>query len=74
MDTYRHTLPLRVARGLHAARLASSWSLTRLAAEVGISRGYMIRIQNGARAPSLTVAMRLVDTLNLDQARGWVPS
>ena len=70
MDTYRHVLPPKVARDLHAARLASPWSLTDLAAEVGISRGHLIRIQNGTRAPSLTVAMRLVDTLDLDPDHG----
>ncbi len=43
MDTYRHTLPPQVARDFRAARLASPWSLTSLAAEVGISRGHLIR-------------------------------
>ena len=70
MDTYRHTLPPQVASDFHAARLASLWSLTSLAAEVGISRGYLIRIQNGTRAPSSTVAMRLVDALDLDPEYG----
>jgi transcriptional regulator with XRE-family HTH domain len=70
MDTYRHVLPPKVARDLHAARLASPWSLTSLAAEVGVSRGYLIRIQNGTRAPSSTVAMRLVDALDLDPEYG----
>lgn len=70
MDTYRHTLPPRIAKDLRAARNASPWSLTDLAAEVGISRGHLIRIQNGSRAPSSTVAMRLVDTLDLDPDHG----
>ena len=60
MDTYRHTLPPRVASELRAARLALPWSLTSLAAVVGISRGHLIRIQNGTRAPSSIVAMILV--------------
>ena len=70
MDTYRHVLPPKVARDLHAARLASPWSLTDLAAEVGISRGHLIRIQNGTRAPSSTVAFRLVEALDLDPDHG----
>ena len=70
MDTYRHTLPPRIARNLRAARLASPWSLTALAAVVGISRGHLIRIQNGTRAPSSIVAMRLVDALDLDPDTG----
>jgi transcriptional regulator with XRE-family HTH domain len=70
MDTYRHTLPLRVARDLRAARQASPWPLASLAAEVGISRGHLIRIQNGTRAPSSTVATRLVDALDLDPDHG----
>ena len=70
MDTSRHTLPLRVAKDLRAARLASRWSLTSLAAEIGVSRGHLIRIQNGTRAPSSTVAMRLVDALDLDHEYG----
>ena len=70
MDTYRHSLPPQVARDLRAARVASPWSLTSLAAEVGVSRGYLIRIQNGTRAPSSTVAMRLVDALDLDPEYG----
>ena len=70
MDTYRHTLPPQVARNFRAARLASQWSLTSLAAEVGISRGHLIRIQNGTRAPSSIVAMRLVDALDLDPDTG----
>ena len=69
-DTYRHTLPPRVASDLRAARNASPWSLTGLAAVVGISRGHLIRIQNGTRAPSLIVAMRLVDALDLDPDTG----
>ena len=52
------------------ARLASPWSLTDLAAEVRISRGHLIRIQNGSRAPSLIVASRLVDTIDLDPNEG----
>ena len=70
MDTYRHTLPPRVGRDLRAARNASPWSLTSLAAEVGISRGHLIRIQNGTRAPSSIVAMRLVDALDLNPETG----
>jgi transcriptional regulator with XRE-family HTH domain len=66
MDTYRHTLPPQVASDLRAARNASQWSLTSLAAVVGISRGHLIRIQNGTRAPSSIVAIRLVDALGLD--------
>ncbi len=66
MDTYRHALPPQVARDLRAARNASPWSLTSLAAVVGISRGHLIRIQNGTRAPSSIVAIRLVDALGLD--------
>ena len=63
-------MPPQVARDFRAARLASAWSLTSLAAVVGISRGHLIRIQNGTRAPSSTVAMRLVDTLDLDPDTG----
>ncbi len=70
MDTYRHVVPPKVASELHAACLASPWSLTDLAVEVGISRGHLIRIQNGTRAPSSTVAMRLVDALDLDSEYG----
>ena len=70
MDTSRHTLPLRVAKDLRAARLASPWSLTSLAVEVGISRGHLIRIQNGTRAPSSIVAIRLVDALDLNPDTG----
>ena len=70
MDTYRHTLPTQVAKDLQSARAASRWSLTTLAAEVGISRGHLIRIQNGTRAPSSTVAMQLVDALDLDPEYG----
>ena len=70
MDTSRHVLPPRVASDLHAARLASPWSLTSLAVAVGISRGHLIRIQNGTRAPSSIVAMRLVDALDLDPDTG----
>ena len=70
MDTYRHSLPFQVAKDLRAARLASRWSLTSLAAEIGVSRGHLIRIQNGTRAPSSTVAMRLVDALDLDPEYG----
>ncbi len=70
MDTYRHTLPPQVASDFRAARLASQWSLTTLAAAVGISRGHLTRIQNGTRAPSLIVAMRLVEALDLDPDTG----
>ncbi len=70
MDTYRHVLPPKVSRDLHAARLASPWSLTDLAAEVGISRGHLIRIQNGSRAPSSTVAIRLIYALGLNRDNG----
>jgi transcriptional regulator with XRE-family HTH domain len=70
MDTYRHTLPPQVASDLRAARLASPWSLTSLAAEVGISRGHLIRIQNGTRAPSSIVAIRLVYALGLNRDYG----
>ncbi len=45
----RHTLPPQVARDFRAARLASQWSLTSLATEVGISRGHLTRIQNDNR-------------------------
>ena len=70
MDTYRHRLPPQVARDFRAARLASPWSLTTLAAVVGISRGHLIRIQNGTRAPSWSVATRLVEALDLDPDHG----
>ena len=70
MDTYRHSLPPQVARDLHAARVASPWSLTSLAAVVGISRGHLIRIQNGTRAPSSTVAIRLIYALGLNRDYG----
>ena len=70
MDTYRNTLPPQIARDLQAARHASSWSLTSLAVEVGISRGHLIRIQNGTRAPSSIVAIRLVYALGLNRDNG----
>ncbi len=70
MDTYRHTLPPRVARDFRAARADSPWSITTLAAAVGISRGHLTRIQNGTRAPSLIVAFRLVEALDLDPDHG----
>ena len=70
LDLDRYRLRLRVAKALRAARLASQWSLTSLAAEVGISRGHLIRIQNGTRAPSSTVAMQLVEALDLDPEYG----
>ncbi len=53
-----------------AARADSPWSLTTLAAAVGISRGHLTRIQNGTRAPSLIVATRLVEALDLDPDTG----
>ena len=70
MDTSRHTLPPQVAKDLRAARHASPWSLSSLAAEVGISRDHLIRIQNGTRAPSWSVATRLVEALDLDPDHG----
>ena len=70
LEVYRHTLPPQVASDLHAARLSSLWSLTGLAAEIGISRGHLIRIQNGTRAPSSIVAIRLVDALDLNPEIG----
>jgi len=65
MDTYRYSLSSQVARDLHAARVASPWSLTSLAAVVGISRGHLIRIQNGRGSwwPSTDPNLRLGGTL-----------
>jgi transcriptional regulator with XRE-family HTH domain len=72
MDTpsTRHQLPLEIGRDLRAARNASTYSIREFAQAVGISKPYLILLENGQRAPSIVVADRLIAVLNLDYERG----
>ena len=42
-----------------------------LADAAGISKRMVCYLQNGDRAPSVTVAYRILDALNVDPATGW---
>jgi transcriptional regulator with XRE-family HTH domain len=72
MDTHstRHTLPPEIGRELRAARNASTYTMREFAQAVGISKPYLILLENGQRAPSIVVADRLIAVLDLDYARG----
>jgi transcriptional regulator with XRE-family HTH domain len=44
------------------------WSMTQFAAEVGVSYGYMWRLERGERQPSPSVRKRITDALGVPLA------
>lgn len=70
-DTQRHTLDPVLGQRLRLERLRQWRSLDDLAAAAGISRRMLCYLQTGDRAPSLTVAYRLLAVLGVDTATGW---
>ena len=66
MDTRRHTLPIDVGIRLREARHRTFYTIREFAAVVGIDKSYLIRLENGDRAPSTTTAYQLIDVLGID--------
>lgn len=65
--TTRRYPPPEFGPALVAARRRAGWSLAQLAARSGLSRGYLCRLENGRRAPSVVTVAWLVAALPLSE-------
>ena len=63
----RPGLPAHLRTALVAARTRRGWSLADAATATGLSRGYLSRIETGARPPTRPTALTLADAYQLDQ-------
>ena len=70
-DIQRHTFDRRLGQILRAERLRRWYTLQGLADAVGVSKRTICYLQNGERAPSVTVAYRILDVLGVDPETGW---
>jgi transcriptional regulator with XRE-family HTH domain len=67
----RRTPPAGLGPVLRAARDHAGLSQSQLARRVGLTPGYLAKLENGTRCPSVTVAGRLAVVLALgDDERG----
>ena len=57
-----------LGRRLQAARLAAGLSLTGLAAKVGVTKGYLSRLERGKAKPSASMIERIAATVTADSA------
>lgn len=64
----RHVPPAEVSQMLARARMRRGWRLREAAARLGISAGYLSRLECGQRAPSVRMARRLAEGLRLTDA------
>lgn len=64
----RQQIPRDLGTAIRAARQRAGWSLRDLGSALGLSAGFLSRLERGLRAPSSTVAADLTDVLDLDDA------
>src|SRR5690349_18892711 len=57
---------MQVGEVLRAARERHGWSLSELAAQTGLSSGYLSRIESGSRDPSWATLRRIAAAWNLE--------
>jgi ribosome-binding protein aMBF1 (putative translation factor) len=64
----RHYPPPEFCKVLAEARAAAGWSTRRLGARAGLDHSFVAKMERGERAPSVTVARRLIAALGLTGA------
>lgn len=64
----RRTPPPGFGPMLRAARKRVGLGVRETARRAGLSAGYLVNLERGDRSPSRSVAQRLADTLDMDEA------
>lgn len=62
----RRKIPRDLGAEIRAAREDAGVTLRDLGRALGLSAGFLSRLERGLRAPSATVALDLIDVLDLD--------
>lgn len=63
----RRTPPATFGPALRQARERAGLGLREAARDIGLSSGYLANLEAGERCPSVTVAHRIADTLDLNE-------